>query len=78
MPDHGAMDPRRDRLYRLIRWVFLGDIAVGLLVAGLGRWVWGVPAAALAGLGLAGVGLVMFLFFGVLARRAARGRRLVP
>jgi hypothetical protein len=65
------MDPRRDNLYRAIRWLFLADIVAGLLLVGLATWVWPVPAAALAGAGLAGIGVLLFLFFGVLARRAA-------
>ena len=69
------MDPRRDSLYRLIRWLFLADIVGGLLLAGLAAWVWPAPAAALAGAGLAGVGLLMFLFFGALARRMPSGVR---
>jgi hypothetical protein len=72
MTDHRAMDPRRDRLYRAIRWLFLADLVGGLLLVGLAVWVWPSPALIVAGAGLAGVGLVLFLFFGALARRAAR------
>jgi len=69
--DHARMDPRRDSVYRLIRWLFLFDIVGGLLLAGLASWVWPSPAAALAGTGLAGIGVLLFLFFGRLGRRAA-------
>lgn len=66
-----AMDPRRDGLYRLIRLVFLADMVGGLLLAALAGWVWNAPPVALAGGLLAATGLLLFLFFGRLARRAA-------
>jgi hypothetical protein len=72
-----TMDPRRDSIYRLIRWLFLADIVGGLLLAGLGTWMWPSPPAALAGAGLAAIGLLLFFFFGALARRAA-GRQVPP
>ncbi len=71
------MDPRRDSIYRLIRWLFLADTVGGLLLVGVATWMWPSPPAALAGAGLAAVGLLLFLFFGALARGAA-GRRTPP
>ena len=74
-PTMAAMDPRRDSIYRLIRLVFLADMVGGLLLAALAGWVWDSPPVALASALLAATGLLLFLFFGVLARRAAaRGR----
>ena len=72
------MDPRRDSIYRLIRWLFLADFVGGLLLAGLATWMWPAPAAAIAGIGLAGIGVLLFLFFGLLARRAAAERQAPP
>ena len=70
-------EPRADPIYRLIRLLMLVDLAagIGLALAGVAL---GQPALAMTGIGLAAVGLCLWLFFGRLARRAARSHRDGP
>jgi hypothetical protein len=69
-------EPRRERIYHLIRWVFGADLAIGLGLAGAGYWIWQAPQLWIFGLGLAVVGLSMLLLFGFLRRQAEmRDRR---
>ena len=68
MPD---IDPRQDRIYRAIQILFLIDILLGLGLAGIGFWGLGQPTIAWAGFGLAGIGLLLWLFFRFLGRDVA-------
>jgi hypothetical protein len=63
-------EPRREQIYRLIRWVFGADLVIGLGLAALGYWVWHRPELWIFGLDLAAVGISMLLLFGFLMRRA--------
>lgn len=64
-------DPRQDRLFRTIQLVFLLDILLGLGLAAVGRWGLGETTIFWTGIGLAAVGIVLFLFFHFLGRGAA-------
>ncbi|MFZ5791477.1 MAG: hypothetical protein ACOY3L_12335 [Pseudomonadota bacterium] len=63
--------PERDGIYRAIHTLFVADIALGLALGAVGKWLLGLPVVAWTGLGLAATGLVLLLFFRYLARRAA-------
>lgn len=71
---HSRTDPRQDRIYRTIQLVFLLDILLGLGLAAVGRWGLGEPTIFWTGIGLAVVGLVLFLFFHLQGRHAAERR----
>jgi Na+-transporting NADH:ubiquinone oxidoreductase subunit NqrB len=64
------VQPSRDAIYRLIQWVMLGDILIGVVFVGIGALV-DEPAFMVVGAGLALIGFALFLFFRFLARRAA-------
>ena len=64
-------DPRRNSVYRMIRLVMLIDLVAGLALVAAGGLILREPPVMTAGAGLAAVGLVLFLVFGRLARRAA-------
>jgi len=74
MSDPGLPD-RRDAIFRMIQWVMLGDIAIGLALAGIGYFVLQEPSFIIVGLGLAGIGAVMTLVFRQLANRSGSAER---
>jgi hypothetical protein len=74
MPEPGrSHPPPRDAVFRMIQWVMLGDVAIGLGLAAFGQFVRHDPAFVIVGLGLAAIGAVMTLFFRRLARRRPDG-----
>jgi len=74
MADPGVPDPpQRDAVFRMIQWVVLADVVIGLGLAAFGRFVWHDPAFVIVGLGLAAIGAVMTLFFRLLAQRRPNG-----
>lgn len=68
-------DPARDGIHRAIQWLLFLDIVLGLGLAIFGNVVLGAESVALAGLGLAVVGLVLMVFFRALAAREAKRHR---
>ena len=69
-------EPARDGIYRAIQWLLFLDVVLGLGLAVFGSAVLKADSIAVAGLGLAVIGLVLMVFFRVLAAREAarRGR----
>lgn len=63
-------DPRQDRIYRAIQILFVVDILLGLGLAGVGFWGLEQPTIGWAGLGLAAIGILLWLFFRLLGRNA--------
>lgn len=70
MSQNPASRPDRDAVYRLIQWVMLGDVAIGIVLVGIGAVVMDEPAFVIIGVALAVIGFALFLFFRMLARRA--------
>lgn len=68
-------NPASDGVYRAIQWLLFLDVVLGLALAVVGAQVLEVDSVAFAGLGLAIVGLVLMVFFRVLAAREAARRR---
>jgi len=68
-------DPRQDRIYRAIQILFTIDILLGLGLAGIGYWGLEQPNIAGAGVILAGIGVVLWIFFRILGGSAERRAR---
>lgn len=75
MPDERPPDPRQDRVYVAILAVLVASVIAGAAVALAGDLVYHSEAMRRAGVGLAVVSGIVYLFFRILGRRAA-GRRL--
>ena len=74
MADPGVPDPpQRDAVFRMIQWVMLADVVIGLGLAAFGRFVQHDQAFVIVGLGLAAIGVVMTFFFRRLAQRRLDG-----
>ena len=74
MAEPGRPDPpQRDAVFRMIQWVMLADIVIGLGLAAFGQFVRHDAAFVIVGLGLAAIGAVMTLFFRRLAQRRPNG-----
>ena len=74
MTDPGRPDPPpRDAVFRMIQWVMLGDVAIGLGLAAFGRFVRPDPPFVIVGLGLAAIGAALTLFFRRLAQHRSDG-----
>lgn len=67
-----ARGPQREPIYRMIAVLMILDIVVGIGLIVYGQLVADSASIALAGLGLAVIGAVMFGFFRLLAARAGR------
>ncbi len=74
-PRNSAGDPASDGVYRAIQVLLFLDVVLGLGLAVVGASVLEVNEVAYAGLGLAVVGLVLMVFFRVLAAREAARRK---
>ena len=61
-----------DGIYRAIQWLLFLDVVLGLALAVIGSTVLEADSIAYAGLGLAIIGLLLMVFFRVLAAREAR------
>lgn len=61
-----------DGIYRAIQWLLFLDVVLGLALAVIGSAVLEADSIAYAGLGLAVIGLLLMVFFRVLAAREAR------
>lgn len=72
-PTPGA--PAGDGIYRAIQWLLFLDVVIGLGLAVVGQAVLEVDSITYAGLGLAVIGLLLMVFFRVLAAREAASRR---
>lgn len=70
MNENAPPRPGRDAVYRLIQWVMLSDVLLGVILAGVGAFIMKEPAFVIVGVGLATIGFALFLFFRMLARRA--------
>jgi len=70
MTGHTAPRPDRDAIYRLIQWVMLSDVLIGIVLMAVGAFILDARAMVIAGAGLAVIGAAMFFFFRLLARRA--------
>jgi hypothetical protein len=64
--------PQREPIYRMISLLMIMDLVIGLALIVYGLAVADAPAIAWAGLGLAGIGALLFVFFRALAARAGR------
>ena len=73
-----APPPSRDAVYRLIQWVMLSDVLIGMVLVAVGTFVMDEPAFAVVGAGLALIGFVLFFVFRALARKAAAPARRGP
>ena len=62
---------RREFIYRMIQFLMLGDVLLGLALLALGLFVVDFPALAVGGAVLAAMGLGLALVFRLLARRVA-------
>ena len=62
----------RDGIYRAIQWLLFLDVVLGLALAVIGSAVLEADSITYAGLGLAVIGLLLMVFFRVLAAREAR------
>jgi hypothetical protein len=71
LPPHA---PLREPVYRMISLLMILDLVVGLALVVYGLAIVDAPSIAWAGLGLAGIGALLFLFFRALAARAGRQR----
>jgi uncharacterized membrane protein len=69
-------DPASEGIYRAIQWLLFLDVVLGLGLAVVGAQVLEADSIAYAGLGLAVIGLLLMVFFRVLAAREAARRRL--
>ncbi len=67
--------PTGDGIYRAIQWLLFLDVVLGLGLAVVGQAVLEVDSITYAGLGLAVIGLLLMVFFRVLASREAARRR---
>jgi hypothetical protein len=68
-------DPRQDRIYKAIQILFVIDVLLGLGLAAVGYWGLDQPNIAAAGIILAGIGLVLWIFFRILGGTADRRSR---
>lgn len=69
-------NPASDGIYRAIQWLLFLDVVLGLGLAVVGSEVLEAASVAYAGVGLAVVGLLLMVFFRVLAGREAARRRI--
>jgi hypothetical protein len=69
-------DPASDGIYRAIQWLLFLDVVLGLGLAIVGVEVLEANSIAYAGLGLAVIGLLLMVFFRVLAAREAARRKV--
>ena len=72
----GASTP--DAVNRLIQWIMLSDVLIGIVLVGLGAFVLDIDALVIAGVGLAVIGFAGFLFFRMLGRRHDAADPSVP
>lgn len=68
-------DPRKDGIYKAIQILFVIDILLGLGLAAVGYWGLEQRNIAAAGIILAGIGVVLWIFFRILGGTAARRSR---
>lgn len=73
-----APPPSRDSVYRMIQWVMLSDVLIGMVLIAVGAFVMDEPAFAVVGVGLAIIGFVLFFVFRALARKASAPSRNGP
>jgi hypothetical protein len=74
-PANRPTDPARDGIYRAIQWLLFLDVVLGAGLAMVGAAVLEADSIAMVGLGLAVVGLVLMVFFRILAAREASRHR---
>jgi hypothetical protein len=67
-------DPAREPIYRVIRWLMVADMALGLGLAAFGGEIFGTRSIRYAGAVLALIGAVLFLLLGRLASQRRDGR----
>ncbi len=75
MSNRPSPDPRQDRVYVAILAVLVASVIAGAAVALAGDLIYHSEAMRRAGVGLAVVSGIVYLFFRILGKRAA-GRRL--
>jgi hypothetical protein len=71
-PSSRGRTAARDGIYRAIQWLLFLDVVLGLALAVIGSAVLEADSIAYAGLGLAVIGLLLMVFFRVLAARETR------
>lgn len=72
----GASPP--DAVNRLIQWIMLSDVLLGIVLVALGAFVLDIDALVIAGAGLAVIGFAGFLFFRMLGRRQGNTNPSAP
>lgn len=72
----GASPP--EAVNRLIQWIMLSDVLIGIVLVALGAFVLEIDAMAIAGAGLAVIGFAGFLFFRMLGRRQGAAGPTAP
>lgn len=68
-------DPASEGIYRAIQWLLFLDVVLGLGLAVIGAEVLEADPIVYAGLGLAVIGLLLMVFFRVLAARETARRK---
>jgi len=68
-------DPASEGIYRAIQWLLFLDVVLGLGLAVVGSEVLAADSVVYAGVGLAVVGLLLMIFFRVLAGREVARRK---
>ena len=68
----GPFDAWTDQTYRVIQWVFAGDVVLGALMVLAGEYLWPSRPLQYVGLGLALIGGVLYYLFRWLERQALR------
>lgn len=74
----GKGDPTREPIYRMIRWVLLSDVVVGLALIIYGWLGGGGRPFVIVGFALALIGAGLWLFFTSLAERRAQQKKRRP
>lgn len=72
----GASPP--EAVNRLIQWIMLSDVLIGIALVALGAFVLDIDAMVIAGAGLAVIGFAGFLFFRMLGRRQSSANPSAP